>query len=189
MTDAMQVIDPCSAEQNASERVMVKEDVVEMVLGALARGEAVLAVARAYGLDPKTVPAWRRRGRYGVRRDPTGRVGLLTPFAAWLRARAPEVAFNAVVLHRELRAQGFTGSEIIVRRAVRPWRLAPSPRPKCAILARERLQFYSGVDTGRAQDAGRCVRCVGQKLLALVKCAGERTRLCALRGRREKPSP
>ncbi|MEO5817046.1 MAG: hypothetical protein ABIT20_17390 [Gemmatimonadaceae bacterium] len=84
----------------------------------------MLAVARAYDLDPKTVRAWRRRGRYGARRDPVERVGLLTPFVAWLQARAPEVGFNAVVLFRELREQGFTGSEIIVRRAVRPWRLA-----------------------------------------------------------------
>jgi len=37
------------------------------------------------------------------------------------------VGFNAVVLHRELCDQGFTGSEIIVRRAVRPWRLAAVP--------------------------------------------------------------
>ena len=65
---------------------MVKEAVVEMVLGALARG-----VARAYGLDPKTVRAWRRRGRYGARRVTAERLGLLTPFVAWLTARAPEV--------------------------------------------------------------------------------------------------
>lgn len=106
---------------------MVKEDVVEMVLGALLRGEPVLAVARAYGLDPKTVRAWRRRGQYVARRPPRAGGGLLAPFAAWLRGRAPEVAFNAAVLHRELREQGFVGSEIIVRRAVRPWRLAATP--------------------------------------------------------------
>ncbi|MHB1225621.1 MAG: IS21 family transposase, partial [Gemmatimonadaceae bacterium] len=107
---------------------MVKEAVVEAVIGALARGEAVLAVSRAYDLDPKTVRAWRRRGQYQSRRPPTTRSGgLLAPFATWLEARAPDVGFNAVVLHRELREQGFTGSEIIVRRAVRPWRLAAVP--------------------------------------------------------------
>ena len=127
MTDGTQELTACSEEQNSPERLMVKEDVVELVLGALARGQSVLAVARAYDLDPKTVRAWRRRGRYGARRDPAERVGLLTPFAAWLKARAPEVGFNAVVLYRELREHGFTGSEIIVRRAVRPWRLAATP--------------------------------------------------------------
>ncbi|MEO7964265.1 MAG: hypothetical protein ABIT38_10205 [Gemmatimonadaceae bacterium] len=33
---------------------MVTESVVEQVVQALARGEALVAVARAYGLDPKT---------------------------------------------------------------------------------------------------------------------------------------
>lgn len=106
---------------------MVKEAVVEAVLAALARGEAVLAVARAYGIDPKTVRAWRRRGQYQTRRPAEKDDGLLAPFATWLEARAPEVGFNAVVLHRELRDQGFTGSEVIVRRAVRPLRRAAVP--------------------------------------------------------------
>jgi transposase len=106
---------------------MVTEEVVEAVLGALARGDAVLAVARAYGLDPKTVRTWRRRGRYRTRRPAASRAGLLAPFATWLQARAPEVRFHAAVLYRELREQGFTGSAIIVRRAVRPWRLAAKP--------------------------------------------------------------
>jgi transposase len=127
MTDATEGSTACSEERDSPERLMVKEEVVEMVLGALARGEAVLAVARAYGLDPKTVRAWRRRGRYGARRVTAERLGVLTPFVAWLQVRAPEVDFNAVVLYRELREQGFTGSEIIVRRAVRPWRLAVTP--------------------------------------------------------------
>jgi hypothetical protein len=35
---------------------------------------------------------------------------VLDPFAAWLRQRAPEVGYNAVILHRELREQGFPGS-------------------------------------------------------------------------------
>jgi hypothetical protein len=37
-----------------------------------------------------------------------------------LRCRTPEVSFNAVILHCELREYSFRSSEIIVRRAVRP---------------------------------------------------------------------
>jgi hypothetical protein len=60
----------CPEERNSPERLMVKEAVMEMVLGSLARGEPVLAVARAHGHDPKTVRAWRRRGRCaGTRRS------------------------------------------------------------------------------------------------------------------------
>lgn len=40
---------------------MVTETVVEQVVQALARGESVSAIARAYGLDRKTVRTWRQR--------------------------------------------------------------------------------------------------------------------------------
>ena len=46
---------------------MVTETVVEQVVQALVRGEPVAAVARAYGLDRKTVRTWRARGGYGPR--------------------------------------------------------------------------------------------------------------------------
>src|SRR6185437_1484184 len=108
------------------EMLMVKEDVVEAVLQALDRGTSVLAVSRAYGLDAKTIRAWRARGQYGEHRLRPA-ASMLDPFAEWLRQRAPEVGFNAVILHRELREQGFRGSEIIVRRAVRPLRTAAAP--------------------------------------------------------------
>lgn len=116
-----------SSEKDRSlEMPMVKEDVVEAVLQALDRGTSVLAVSRSYGLDPKTVRAWRSRGEYGERRHRPA-ASMLDPYAAWLAVRAPEVGFNAVILHRELREQGFGGSEIIVRRAVRPLRTAATP--------------------------------------------------------------
>ncbi len=116
-----------SSEKDGSpEMPMVKQDVVEAVLQALDRGTTVLAVSRSYGLDPKTVRAWRARGEYGRRRHRRA-ASMLDPYAAWLRVRAPEVGFNAVILHRELREQGFPGSEIIVRRAVRPLRTAAAP--------------------------------------------------------------
>lgn len=127
MTEERGVADRAFSGQTRSpEQPMVKAEVVEAVLQALGRGTALVAVARQFGLDPKTVRGWRARGGYRPRqrRTPTSR---LDPYAAWLAARAPEVGFNAAVLHRELREQGFVGSEIIVRRAVRPLRLAAVP--------------------------------------------------------------
>jgi transposase len=105
------------------EVAVVKEQVVEDVLARLARGEPVLRVARAWDLDPKTVRAWRRRGGYRPRQSRRQR-SILAPYQAWLQARAPEVEFNAAVLFRELRAQGYPGSAVQVSRAVRPLRLA-----------------------------------------------------------------
>lgn len=116
-----------SSEKDRSlEMLMVKEDVVEAVLQALERGTSVLDVARTYGLDPKTVRAWRSRGQYGDRRHRPA-ASMVDPYAEWLVRRAPEVGFNAVILHRELKEQGFQGSEIIVRRAVHPLRIAALP--------------------------------------------------------------
>ena len=105
---------------------MVTETVVEQVVQALARGEGVSAIARAYGLDRKTVRAWGRRGAY-VERVARPVVSLLDPHRAWIAQRAPEVDFNATVLHRELCEQGFTGSVIIVRRAISPLRATERP--------------------------------------------------------------
>jgi len=106
---------------------MVGETVVEQIVQALTRGESVSAVARAYGVDRKTVRAWRARGGPQPR---AGRVvvSCLDAHRAWLAARAPEVGFNAAVLHRELVERGFAGSAVIVRRAVAPLRQAATPR-------------------------------------------------------------
>jgi transposase len=112
-----------SVVSETPEMPVLKEAVVEEVLMRLGRGEPVLAVARAYDIDPKTVRAWRARGRY-VPRVRTPRRTKLEPYAGWLRARAPEVGFNAAVLQRELVAQGYTGSAMQVSRFVRPLRVA-----------------------------------------------------------------
>lgn len=105
---------------------MLSESVVEQVVQALARGEPVAAVARAFHRDRKTIRTWGRRGRYQPRAK-RHVAALLDPWRDWLADRAPEVGYNAVVLHRELREQGFRGSVIIVRRAVVPLRQAAQP--------------------------------------------------------------
>lgn len=112
---------PCSGQPWPGAAPVVTETVIEQIVQALARGESVSAVARAYGLDRKTVRAWRRRGGPQPRTARTA-VSQLDPYRAWLAARAPEVGYNATVLYRELRERGFTGSVIIVRRAVVPLR-------------------------------------------------------------------
>ena len=106
---------------------MVTETVVEQVVQALVRGEPVAAVARAYGLDRKTVRTWRARGGYSPRaRRPA--VSQVDPYRDWIAQRAPEVGYNASVIYRELREHGFAGSVIIVRRAVHGLRAAAPPR-------------------------------------------------------------
>ena len=84
------------------------------------RGVSRKAIARELGLDVKTVRKWLRE-RYAPQHR-RGRGRLLDRFADVLRARALEVGFNAAVLLRELRSQGYTGSYATLRRFVAPWR-------------------------------------------------------------------
>lgn len=137
---------------------MVKAEIVEAVLQALARGTPLVGVARQFGLDPKTVRGWRTRGAYRPR-EPRRVTSRLDPHATWLAVRAPEVGFNAAVLHRELREQGFVGSEVIVRRAVRPLRIAALP-------AAATVRFESAPGEQAQVDFGQ-VRCwIGEARLA-----------------------
>jgi transposase len=101
--------------------------VVDEVLARLGRGEPVKRLAAEYGVDRKTIRAWRARGRYQPR-APRPRKSILAPHAAWLTARAPEVDFNSAVLHRELVTHfGYPGSAQQVLRFVRPLRVAARP--------------------------------------------------------------
>ncbi len=106
---AAAVLATSSGELWPGTETMVGETVVEQIVAALARGEPVAAVARAYGIDRKTVRAWRRRGEPRPRK-PRPTVSQLDPYRTWLEERAPEVDFNASVLCRELRERGFRGS-------------------------------------------------------------------------------
>ncbi len=118
---------PASSEQPwLGVDAMVTETVVEQVVQARMRGEPVAAVARAYGLDRKTVRTWEQRGTY-LPRTARPVVSCLDPYKAWLACRAPEVGYNATVLFRELQERGFRGSVIIVRRAVVPLRQTATP--------------------------------------------------------------
>ncbi len=101
----------------------LKEQQVQEIVGRLARGKSVSAVAATLGLDRKTVRAWRRQGAWRPRRGGRRR-SILDGQAAWLRARAPEVGYNCAVLLRELRARGYAGSVGQVHRFVRPLRVA-----------------------------------------------------------------
>jgi transposase len=161
--------------------LMVKEDVVAAVLQALQRDTPVLAVARAYGLDPKTVRTWRARGQYQPRqRRPA--VSALDTYRSWLAVRAPEVEYNAAVLHRELCAQGFQGSRVSVRRAVRPLRLAARPTPAT-------VRYESAPGEQAQVDFGQVRVWIGDVLLAaqiFVCTLGYSRRLFAMAFERQR---
>ena len=91
-----------------------------------ARGQSISVIARELDVDRKTVRSCLQQpGWQPYRRAEAG--GLLDAHREWLAERAPEVNYSARILWQELRAQhGFTGSYVIVRRAVVPLRMAAS---------------------------------------------------------------
>ncbi len=89
-----------------------------------ARGQSISAIARDLELDRKTVRSCLQQASWRpYRREAVG--SQLDEHQEWLMERAPQVNYSARILWQELRAQrGFTGSYVIVRRAVVPLRLA-----------------------------------------------------------------
>lgn len=111
---------------------MIHEHVWGAIRALFERGLSKSAIAQRLGIDVKTVRKWLLRAWTPQRRRPVQRP--LDAFEPFLRNRAPEVGFNAMVLLREIRTQGYTGSYQAVARKVQPWRAAaardlePSPR-------------------------------------------------------------
>jgi transposase len=138
-----------SIGQVSAEAVPVlKPELVEELLTRLSRGEKVKRLAAEYGVDPKTIRAWRARGHYQSR-APRPRRSILDPHAAWLTARAPEVDFNSAVLHRELATHfGFAGSVQQVLRFVRSLRVA-------ARQVRATVRFETGPGEQAQVDFGQ----------------------------------
>lgn len=89
-----------------------------------AAGMSVSQIARASGLDRKTVRrALAQAAWQPYRRAPAAHT-LLSAHRAWLLERAAQVNYSARILFQELRDErGFTGSYPSVRDAVRPLRL------------------------------------------------------------------
>lgn len=128
---------------------VLKPEIVEELLTRLGRGEKVKRLAAEYGVDRKTIRAWRARGRYQPR-TPRPRKSRLDPHADWLRARAPEVGFNSAVLYRELVTHfAYAGSAQQVLRFVRPLRLAARP-------GRATVRFESEPGQQAQVDFGQC---------------------------------
>ena len=86
-------------------------------------GMTVSGIARATGLDRKTVRRCVRQVRWQAYRRAGKRGGLLDEHRGWIEERAPQVGYSARILYQELCAQrGFEGGYGTVRDAVRPLR-------------------------------------------------------------------
>ena len=117
-----------------------------------AEGQAVSQIARATGLDRKTVRRCLRQKQWTpYRRAPLAQ-RLLSAHMEWLAERAPQVNFSAQILFQELRAsRGYEGGYDTVRNAVRPLRAEAT----VAALTQRRFETEPGpqaqVDWGQVR--------------------------------------
>jgi transposase len=97
------------------------------------RGVPKKVIARELDIDIKTVRKHLRQP-WTTQQRPSARGRALDRFGDFVAARAPEVGFNAVVLHRELRGLGFEGAYTTLVEYLRPLRLEhrgdPDPTPR-----------------------------------------------------------
>lgn len=106
--------------EGAPEEPLIEESVWGAVRALGERGLSKKEIGRQLDLDIKTVRKWLRQKWEPQRRPGRGRA--LDRWEGALRERAPEVGFNASVLYRELKAQGYEGSYPSLVRYLRPWR-------------------------------------------------------------------
>jgi len=120
-TEERRVISP-SRVHPSTEETMLRADVVQELLARVERGEGVKRIARELGIDRRTVKRWRQRGAW--RPQTRRRRRQIDPFVDFVARRGPEVGWNCMVLHRELRALGFQAGYLQVQRYVQPLRAA-----------------------------------------------------------------
>lgn len=109
-----------TAPSGAVEVPLINEELWRVIRAEHERGVPKKTIARNLGLDIKTVRKWCNRSYVPQHRRARGKQ--VSSFEAFLRHRAPEVGFNAAVLHRELRGLGFRGCYASVAGYISAWR-------------------------------------------------------------------
>lgn len=112
--------------------MLTKEDVMEINILSR-RGMSIRGIARELGISRNTVRKYLRgEAVTAVARRGPGRPRKLAPYEGWLRRRvagAAPIRLPATVLHREIAAMGFDGTERTVRRFVAGLYPKPEPEP------------------------------------------------------------
>jgi len=96
------------------------------------QGLGVRAIARQLHIGRRVVRHYLAAASFPERAPSRPRRTSLTPYEPYLRMRWEAGCQNAAALWRELRTQGFTGTESFVRQQVRRWRVTPGQPGKPA---------------------------------------------------------
>jgi transposase len=119
---------PTRAAQDRAARRSLRLARYEAVVDLHLRGASLRAIGRAVGLSRATARRFVRAGTFPERASPSPRPTSLSPYEPYLRERWTAGCHNARVLHDEIRARGFRGAAVTVRRLVGTWRPTPGRR-------------------------------------------------------------
>jgi transposase len=108
-----------SVPVGAEEETVVRQNLWCQIRTLFEQGLNKSAIARDLGVDLKTVRKWLSKAWEPQKRE---RKSVLDTHESFLRARAPEVGYNAAVLYRELEGRGYGGSYPSLVKYIRPWR-------------------------------------------------------------------
>jgi transposase len=106
------------------ESSMLDFDLWTEVHARVRRGQGKRTMARALGLDRKTIKRILAQARPVPYRRTVARPSVVTPYLEYIQRRAAEVDYNAYRIFQELQAQGYPGGYEMVKLAVRPLRVA-----------------------------------------------------------------
>lgn len=105
------------------EQDMLSKDTHTLIKELFKKGMAKKAISRVLGCDIKTVRRHLKKEGWTAYQRPPSSDTVLTPYMSWLSKRLKEVDYNARVLYRELRHQGYSGSYETVQKFVSPHRV------------------------------------------------------------------
>jgi transposase len=112
-----------SGSTTDGEMAVVGQERWEQIQQLHGAGMSISRIARVMDLDRKTVRRCLRQAQWQAYRRAAAAATLLSPHAAWLTERAPQVRYSARILYQELCARrGYTGGYDTVKIAVRPLR-------------------------------------------------------------------
>lgn len=132
---------------------MLKREDYMMIQEKFGKGMYVKDIAAELGMHPRTVRRALKRGGAPGGKRPRARHSKLDPFKPTVDRLLSDEVWNAVVILREIEAEGYQGEISILRDYIRP------KRPLRASLATVRFETDAGVQL--QQDWGRIMTVVG----------------------------
>ncbi len=118
-----------SPKQDKSPKRQRREAILEQVKQLQSAGVSLREIARQMGIARNTVIKLAHCESLPEHAGRSRGSSKLQPYLAHLRCRWAQGEHNALVLHREILAKGFSGSVALVQRQVKPWR----EKPRCRV--------------------------------------------------------